>query len=152
MTFGLKFAPLTFQIIINSIFTGLLGKTVFAYLDDIIIASKDQESHLEILKLVLQKLEETGLKAMLSKCEYLKAKIILGHVVDGEGIHTVGENVMAVQKFPQIGRGCEIFLDLVGYYRPFIKNFVAIASPLTKLLKKGCCLKRMLLMSKVSMN
>ncbi len=59
---------------INSIFTGLLGKTVFAYLDDIIIASKDQESHLESLKLVLQKLEEAGLKAELSKCEFLKSQ------------------------------------------------------------------------------
>ncbi len=58
MPFGLKSTPLTFQRMINSIFTGLLGKTVFAYLDDIIIASKDQESHLKSLKLVLQKLEE----------------------------------------------------------------------------------------------
>ncbi len=87
---------------INSIFTGLLGKTVFAYLDDIIIASKDQESHLESLKLVLQKLEEAGLKAKLAKCEFLKAKInFLDHVVDGEGNHMVDEKVMDVQKFPQ---------------------------------------------------
>ncbi len=124
---------------INSIFTGLLGKTVFAYLDDIIIASKDQESHLESLKLVLQKLEEAGLKAKLSKCEFLKAKIkFLGHVVDGEGIHTVDEKVIAVQKFPQPKsvENVRSFLGLAGYYRPFIKNFAAIASPLTKLLKK----------------
>ncbi len=82
---------------INSIFTYLLGKTVFAYLDDIIIGSKDQESHLESLKLVLQKLEEAGLKAKLSKCEFPQAKIkLLHHVVDGEGIHTVDEKVMDV--------------------------------------------------------
>ncbi len=86
---------------INSIFTGLLGKTVFAYLDDIIIASKGQESHLESLKLVHHKLEEAGLQVKPSKCEFLKAKIkFLGHVVDDEGIYTVDEKVMAVQKFP----------------------------------------------------
>ncbi len=124
---------------INSIFTHLLGKTLFAYLDDIIISSKDQESHLESLKLVLQKLEEAGLKAKLSKCEFLKVKIkFLGHIVDGEGIHTVDEKVMAVQKFPQPKsvENVRSFLGLAGYYRPFIKNFAAIASPLTKLLKK----------------
>ncbi len=57
MSFGLKFAPLTFQRMINSISMNLYSKTVFAYLDDIIIASKDQEIHLINLKLVLQKLE-----------------------------------------------------------------------------------------------
>lgn len=139
MPFGLKTAPLTFQRMINSIFTGLLGKTVFAYLDDIIVASKDQESHLESLQKVLQKLEEAGLKAKLTKCEFLKAKMkFLGHVVDGEGIHTVDDKIKAVQKFPQPKsvENVRSFLGLAGYYRPFIKNFAAIASPLNKLLKK----------------
>ena len=100
MPFGLKSAPLTFQRMINTIFTGLLGKTVFAYLDDIIIASKDHESHLKNLTVVLQKLQGAGLKAKLTKCEFLKAKIsFLGHVVDGKGILAVDGKVMAVQTF-----------------------------------------------------
>ncbi len=112
---------------------------MFAYLDDIIIASNDQESHLESLQSVLQKLGEAGLKAKLSKCEFLKAKMkFLGHVVDGEGIHTVDEKVMAVRNFPQPKsvENVRAFIDLAGYYRPFIKNLAAIASPLTKFLKK----------------
>ncbi len=136
---GLKSAPLTFQLLIN-IFAGMLGKTVFAYLNDIIVASKDPDTHLDNLKLVFQKLQETGLKVKLTKCEFLKAKIsFLGHVVDGEGIHTVDSKILAVKLFPQ-PKSVEYvrsFLGLAGYYRPFIKNFAAIASPLTWLLKKN---------------
>ncbi len=36
MPFGLKYAPLTFQRTMNSIFSGKLGKSIYIYLDDII--------------------------------------------------------------------------------------------------------------------
>ncbi len=53
MRFGLKGAPLTFQRTMNNIFGDMLGNSVYVYLDDIIIASKDMTSHMETLKLLL---------------------------------------------------------------------------------------------------
>ncbi len=50
----------------------LIGKGVYAYLDDLIICSKDGDSHLAKLDAVLLKLREAGLKAKLTKCEFLK--------------------------------------------------------------------------------
>ncbi len=41
MPFRLKGAPLTFKRTMNHLFGDLLGKEVYIYLDDIIIASKD---------------------------------------------------------------------------------------------------------------
>ncbi len=74
---------------------------MFCYLDDLIIVSKDLESHLHKLDLVFTKLEEAGLKAKLSKCDFLKSRIeFLDHVVDGEGIHTVDSKINAVKHFP----------------------------------------------------
>lgn len=75
MLFGLKSAPLTFQRIIKKNFLSMLGNVVFAYFDDLIIASKDLETHSTTLKHVLQRLEEAGLEVELSKREFLKAKI-----------------------------------------------------------------------------
>ncbi len=47
-------------------------RRVYAYLDDLIICSKDGDSHLAKLEAVLLKLREADLKAKLTKCEFLK--------------------------------------------------------------------------------
>ncbi len=107
---------------INTLFAGMLGNSVYAYLDDI-IASKSLESHLHTLRSVFQRLHEAGLRVKLPKCEFLKSKItFLGHVVDSEGIHTMDDKVSAVKHSPQPGsiENVRSFLGLPGYYRPFI--------------------------------
>ena len=91
------------------------------------------------LKAVLLKLKEAGLKIRLSKCEFLISKItFLGHIVDGHGIHTMDDKILAVKRFPQSQSADNVrsFLGLCGYYKPLVKNFAAIAVPLTQLLKK----------------
>ncbi len=66
-----------------------------------IICNKDPESHFATLEGVLFKLKEPGLKAKLTKCEFLKAKIsFLGHMVDEHGTHTMGDKITAVKSFP----------------------------------------------------
>ncbi len=136
---GLRNAPLTFQRMVNYLFSGLIGNGMFCYLDDLIIVSKDLESHLHKLDLVFTKLEEAGLQTKLSKCDFLKSRIeFLGHAVDGEGIHTVDSKINAVKHFPtpQNVENVRSFLGLAGYSRAFVRNFASIASPLTRLIKK----------------
>ncbi len=136
---GLRNAPLTFQRMINSLFAGVVGKGLHVYLDDLILVFKDLDSHLQQLSLIFQKLTHAGLKIKLTKCEFLKSRIeFLGHLVDGDGIHTVDSKVTDVKNFPtpKSVENVRSFLGLAGYYRAFVKNFASIASPLTRLLKK----------------
>ncbi len=70
MPFDLKTEPITSQRMINALFSVLISKGVYTYLDDLIICSKDGDSHLAMLEAVLLKLREAGLK--LTKCEFLK--------------------------------------------------------------------------------
>ncbi len=70
MPFGLKTAPIIFQRMINTLFSDMIGKEVYAYFDDLIICSKDGDSHLARLKAVLLKLIEAGIKVKLTKCEF----------------------------------------------------------------------------------
>ncbi len=111
----------------------------YAYLDDLIICSKNGDTHLADLEAVLLKVKEAGLKAKLTKCEFLKAKVtFLGHIVDANGIHTMDDKISAIKKFPEprTVENIRSFIGLCGYYRPFIDGFAKIASPLTILLKK----------------
>ncbi len=136
---GLRHAHLTFQRMVNTLFSCVIGKSLFVYLDDLIVVSKELDSRLQQLSLVFQKLKQAGLKAKLTKCEFLKSRIeFLGHLVGGNGIHTVDSKITAVQKFltPKSVENVRSFLGLAGYYRALVKNFASIASPLTRLLEK----------------
>ncbi len=134
----LRNAPLTFQRMINSLFSGFIGNGMFCYLDNLISVSKDIQSHLYKLDLVFPKLKEADLKAKLSKCHFLKFRIeFLGRVVDGEGIQTIDSKINAVKHFPtpqNVEKVCS--LRLAGYCRAFLHNFASVASPLTRLPKK----------------
>ena len=89
---------------------------------------------------MLQTLREKNLYAKLSKCEFwLKEVSFLGHIVSAEGIRVDSAKIEAVVNWkpPQRVKEVRSFLGLAGYYRRFVKGFSVIASPLTKLLRKG---------------
>lgn len=81
MPFGLTNAPATFQAAMNQILRPFLDKFVIVYLDDILIFSPDQQTHLQHLHQVLQVLEENHFYAGLDKCAFgLQSVEFLGHV------------------------------------------------------------------------
>ena len=61
MPFGLKNAPSVFQRMMSTIMADL---TTFAaaYIDDLVIFSETFQDHMKHLRVVFQRLEETGLK------------------------------------------------------------------------------------------
>ncbi len=67
MPFGLKSAPITFERMTNTLFADMLGKDVYPYLDDLIICSKNGDTHLADLEAVLHTLKDAVLKAKLTK-------------------------------------------------------------------------------------
>ncbi len=123
----------------NTIFGDILGNSVYIYLDDFIIASKDTTYHMETLKSLLKRLQDVGLKLKLTRCEFLKHRIkFLRHEIDEQGIHAVDDKTAAVAQFPRpkTVENLRSLSGLAAYYRLFIKNFAVRANPLTQLLKK----------------
>ena len=89
LPFGLTSAPATFERLMETIFRGLQWKTLLIYLDDIIIYSKDTETHRERLTEVLRRLRKAGLKVKPSKCSLFAKEVeYLGYVVSNQRVAT----------------------------------------------------------------
>ena len=140
MSFGLKNAPAHFMYLMNSVFMPKLDKFVVVFIDDILIYSKNEEEHVEHLRIVLQRLREHKLYAKFSKCDFwLKEVQFLGHIISVAGISVDPSKIQDVLnwKTPESILVIRSFLGLAGYYRRFVPNFSKIARPMTELHKKG---------------
>ncbi|GJU27449.1 putative reverse transcriptase domain-containing protein [Tanacetum coccineum] len=70
MPFGLTNAPAVFMDLMNRVCKPYLDKFVIAFIDDIMIYSKNKQEHEEHLKLILEFLKKEELYAKFSKCEF----------------------------------------------------------------------------------
>ena len=87
MPFGLKNAPAVFMDLMNRVFRPYVDQFVVVFLDDILMYSKDRESHETHFRVVLETLRQEQLYAKLIECEFwLNEVSFLGHVVSKEGI------------------------------------------------------------------
>jgi len=88
MPFGLKNSPPVFMRYTNLIFKDLIESgEILIYIDDIMIATPDIESHFYILQKVLQLCVDNLLVLRLDKCMFLYKTIsYLGYIISGEGI------------------------------------------------------------------
>ena len=89
MPFGLCNAPATFQRLMDTVLRDILWQYVVVYIDDLNVASKTFDEHLEHLAQVFIRLKKAGLRLSPEKCFFFKAELpFLGHVVSRKGIHT----------------------------------------------------------------
>ena len=97
--YGLKNAPAMFQRIINMVLHGYVGKTCFAYQDDLIIFSKNPEDHEKHVEEILVALENANLKINSSKCQWFKKEIkLLGFIISEKDIFLDSEKVDAIRE------------------------------------------------------
>jgi hypothetical protein len=140
MSFGLTNALAYFMYLMNSVFMQELDKFVVAFIDNILIYSKNPEDHAKHLHVILQRLRDHHLYTKISKCEFwLDTMKFLGHTISSDGISIDPSKVQEVMDWKpptSVHQICS-FLDLAGYYRRFIPDFSRIAKPMTELLKKG---------------
>ncbi|CAI7854415.1 unnamed protein product [Closterium sp. NIES-53] len=150
MQFGLYNAPATFQAEMNHILRPLLDECVMAYLDDILIYSKNMKEHVEHLRKVFETLWKNKFYVKLSKSDFALKKVqFLGHMVRAEGVHVDPRKIEAVKqwKVHENIKELQQFLGFANYSR-FVPQYAKIAAPLTNLLKKDRPTNGILLISK----
>ena len=141
MSFGLRNAAQTFQRFMDVATQGLEG--TFVYIDDVLVASKDSDTHLKHLRALFQRLTERGVVINQEKCIFSVPSItFLGHTIDATGITPEPGNVAAVTNFPKPSTEKQLrrYTGMVNFYRRFLPNASGLMAPLNALLtppKKG---------------
>ena len=140
MPFGLTCAPSVFQRLMDLVLCGLTYETCLVYLDDIIVFSRDFDSHVERLREIFSRLKSANLKLHMKKCCLFQQRVsFLGHVLTKDGIEVQPEKVEAVRDWPTPRSLTEVrsFVGLCSYYRRFISGFADMAAPLHDLTRKN---------------
>ncbi|KAJ0180587.1 hypothetical protein K1T71_003991 [Dendrolimus kikuchii] len=137
LIYGLASSPGIFQRKLEQIFSDLPRVGVF--LDDVIITGENDQSHLETLYEVFNRLQKYGLKIKKNKCCFFADSVTyLGFVIDKQGVHTCPNKILAIKKVTVPSNVSELrsFLGLVMYYAKFVPNLSTILAPLYRLLQK----------------
>ena len=110
--FGFTNAPTMFICLGNNVFSRYLGKYVLLFLDDIPTYSKDEEKHVEQLRLTLKLLRKHQLYARLSSYDFFK-----------DGIHHLGHIIS--WNPPTKLTDLRYFVELAGYCKRFTEGYSA---------------------------
>ena len=112
---------------------------IVAYIDDLLIHSKDWAGHLEHLRVAFRILKENGLKLNLDKCRFGQAKVsYLGHTISGRGVAPGIDKTKALREAPAPRTTKEVrqFLGLANFFRAYIPHFSECARPLFALTRQ----------------
>jgi len=125
---------------INEILRDLINEgKVAAFVDDVLVGTKTEEGHNEIVEEILKRLEKNDLYVKPEKCVWKTRKIgFLGVVIRPNGIEMEAEKVEGVLGWPEPKNVKDVrkFLGLANYYRRFIKDFTRVVRPMNMLMRK----------------
>ncbi len=121
MPFRLKNVAQTFQRLIDSVLQGL--PYVYAYLDDIIIASQTPEQHFAHMRTVFECLRQSNLVINPRRCIFAAQELeFLGHQVTKWGILPLPDKVKAIQELPKpkTVEALQEFSGMINFYCHFL--------------------------------
>ena len=136
MLFGFRNAAQTFQRFIDAVIRGL--PFVYAYIDDLLVASSSEEEHMRHLHKLFQRLMQYGEVIKHRKCKFGATSLsFLGHIIDKDGIRPLPEKVKSIMDYaaPTSLRTLREFLGLIDFYWRFLTHCAETAHPLTDLLR-----------------
>lgn len=136
MPFGLRNAGQTFQRTIDETLRGL--DFAFVYIDDIFIASKHFDEHIQHLRAVFQRLTDFGFRINADKCEFAKSEMnFIGHLVTPDGIKPMPDKVKAIIEYakPRTAQELRRFIAMITFYRRFIPHAIDTQDRLQSLIK-----------------
>ena len=135
---GLKNSGSYFQKMLHMIVAGI--PDVFVFVDDILISSKDMQTHLVTLEKVFERFRKYGLKCRVSKVKFgAKSVEYLGwHITANTAIRPGDLKTKAIREYvePTSMKSLRGFLGLCNFFRRCLPFYSQLAKPLTALTRK----------------
>ena len=132
MPFGLKNAGMSFQRMMDRLLQGV--PFAFCLIDDILVASKDMETHIQHLQEIFELLRTGCLVLNLEKCCFARSEVdFLGQVISASGLRPLPSKVSAIQQhsLPVTVKDMQQLLGMLNFYRKFIPAAAQLLWPLT---------------------
>ena len=117
-----------------------IDKFVIFNVDDLLIFSTTEEEHLEHLRLVFEKFQQSGLKLKFKKCALCKSQLKhLGHLITTEGIKPLQDKVDAILRLQPASTVMEVkhIIGIANYYKKFLPLLSKLIRPLHCLTRKN---------------
>ena len=132
--FGPKGAVTHFQKVVEQVVGEVsIDIVIVIYVDNILVGSKDMESHVKELNMVIYALTKVGFKLKPSKCKITYSAIqFMGAVVNGDqrGVCPLKAEVFAKMQRPRTGKEVQKVLGFVNFLRDFIPLYSCVVGPL----------------------
>jgi hypothetical protein len=140
MPFGLRNAGATYQRCMNHVFGEHIGRTVEAYVDDIVVKTRKAFDLLSDLEITFRCLRAKGVKLNPEKCVFgVPRGMLLGFIVSERGIKANPEKIAAITNMGPIKdlKGVERVMGCLAALSRFISRLSEKGLPLYRLLRKA---------------
>ena len=140
MPFGLKNIGAMYQHCMLKCFKDLIGRTVEAYVDDIVVKSKWADQVIADLEQTFAKLRANDIKLNPEKCIFgVPRGMLLGFIIFERGIEANLEKILAITRMGPIQniKGVQRVIGCLAVLSRFISRLGERGLPLHRLLKKA---------------
>jgi hypothetical protein len=139
MPFGLRNAGATYQRCMNHVFGENIGRTVEAYVDDIVVKTRKASDLLSDLEATFRCLKAKSVKLNPEKCAFgVPRGMLLGFIVFERGIEANPEKIAAITNMGPIKdlKGVQRVMGCLAALSRFISRLGEKGLPLYRLLRK----------------
>jgi hypothetical protein len=140
MPFGLRNAGATYQRCMNHVFGEHIGRTVEAYVDDIMVKMRKASDLLSDLETTFKCLRAKDVKLNLEKCVFgVPRGMLLGFIVSERGIKANPEKIASITNMGPIKdlKGVQRVMGCLAALSRFISRLGEKGLPLYRLLRKS---------------
>jgi ribonuclease HI len=140
MPFGLRNAGATYQRCMNHVFEEHIGRTVEAYVDDIVVKTRKASDLLSDLEITFKCLRAKGVKLNPEKCVFRVPRgMLLGFIVSERGIEANLEKITAITNMGPIKdlKGVQRVMGCLAALSRFISRLGEKGLPSYRLLRKA---------------